>query len=223
MISHLGKYLLDYHTTQAPAYKDGTVSTAAKKKLKEGAWDQWMAYLMMKGSDYPRYGSLLQGFGAQFSLGNDQYPKDLITATDIMSNHKLDPKYFENREARKKAYNKQQHEKKDSPAETEMSFAQTEADCYACGKKGHMARECTWKPNKYADWHVNKAMTAMKKSMAQAEVPPLSAPGGDEESDSDEESVGSRTSNRSTTSCSGRSGTPARGVSDYKSRLVMVE
>jgi len=71
-----------------------------------------------------------------------------------MSNHKLDPKYFENREACKKAYNKQQHEKKDSPAETETSFAQTKADCYACGKKGHMARDCTRKPNKYADWHV---------------------------------------------------------------------
>ena len=211
MISHLGKDLLDYHTTQAPAYKDGTLNTAAKKKLKEGAWDQWMAYLMMKGSDYPRYGSLIRGFGAQFSLGNDQYPKDLITATDIMSNHKLDPKYFENREARKKAYNKQQHEKKDSPAETETSFAQTEADCYACGKKGHVVRDCKNKPNKYADWHVNKAMSAMKKSMAQAELPPLSEAGGDEESDSDDESVGSRASNRSTTSRSGRSGTPARG------------
>jgi len=102
MVSHLGKDLLDYNTTQTQAHKDGTINTAAKKKLKEGAWDQWMAYLMMKGSDYPRYGSLLRGFGAQFSLGNDQfYPKDQITATDIMSNHKLDPKYFEHREARK--------------------------------------------------------------------------------------------------------------------------
>jgi len=137
MVSHLGKDLLDYHTTQTQAYKDAlhVADSAAKKKLKDGAWDTWMAYLMMKGSDYPRYGSLLQGFGAQFSLEVDQCPKDLITATDIMSNHKLDPKHFENREAQKKAYNKQQHEKKDSPAETETSFAQPEADCYACGRK----------------------------------------------------------------------------------------
>jgi len=123
-------------------------------------------------------------------LGNDQYPKDLITTTDIMSNHKMDPKHFENREARKKAYNKQQHEKKDFPAEIETSFAQTEADCYACGRKGHMACDCSKKPNKYANWHLKKAMTAMKKSMAQAELPPLSEPGGDGESDSDNESVG---------------------------------
>jgi len=88
-----------------------------------------------------------------------------------VSNPKLDPKHFENREARKKACNKQQHERKDSPVETETNFAQTEADCYACGRKGHMACDCTRKPNKCADWHVNKAMTAMKKSMAQAEIP----------------------------------------------------
>jgi len=55
-------------------------------------------------------------------------------------------------------------------------------------------------------------MTAMKKSMAQAELPHLSEPGGDNESDSDNESVGSQASNRSTTSHSGRSGTPARGA-----------
>jgi len=33
-----------------------------------------MAYLMMKGHDYPRYGSLLRGFGAQFL----QYPKGYL-------------------------------------------------------------------------------------------------------------------------------------------------
>jgi len=53
MVSHLGKDLLDYHTTQTQAYKDGTINIAAKKKLKDGARDQWMAYLMMKGSNYP--------------------------------------------------------------------------------------------------------------------------------------------------------------------------
>jgi len=60
MVGHLGKDSLDHHTTPAPACKGGTLSAAAKKKLKEGAWDQWMACLMMKGSDCPRHGSLLR-------------------------------------------------------------------------------------------------------------------------------------------------------------------
>jgi len=48
MVSSLGKDLLDYHATQTQAYKEAmaVVDTAAKKKLKDGAWDQWMAYLM---------------------------------------------------------------------------------------------------------------------------------------------------------------------------------
>jgi len=59
MVSHLGKDLLDYHTTQTQAYKDASAvnDTAANftaaKKLRVGAWDQWMAYFMMKGSNYP--------------------------------------------------------------------------------------------------------------------------------------------------------------------------
>jgi len=55
MVSHLGKDLLDYHTTQTQAHKDANavINMSAKKKLKEGAWDQWVAHLMMKGSDYP--------------------------------------------------------------------------------------------------------------------------------------------------------------------------
>jgi len=55
MVSHLGKDLLDYHTTQTQAPKDANaaIDAAANKKLMAGAWDQWMAYLMMKGGDYP--------------------------------------------------------------------------------------------------------------------------------------------------------------------------
>jgi len=60
MISHLGKDSLDYHTTQTQACKDASAASdtsanisAAKKKLRVAAWDQWMAHLVMKGSDYP--------------------------------------------------------------------------------------------------------------------------------------------------------------------------
>ena len=167
-----------------------------------------MAYIMIKGSDYPRYGSLLRGFGAQFSLGLDQYPKDLITATDVMTNHKFDPKYFKNREAHKKAQAKHKPEpKSDDKGPKEASFAQTEADCHACGKTGHIARDCKNKPASYKDWYVNKAMRSMKKSMAQTPMASLQESDDPNESETDDdESV------RSTTSSRRRSGTPARST-----------
>ena len=54
----------------------------------------------MKGSDQYKYGAFLKGFVFQFSLGNNQYPKTIMTATYFLSNHKLDPKFYE----KKKSY-----------------------------------------------------------------------------------------------------------------------
>jgi hypothetical protein len=40
-----------------------------------------------------RYGSILTGLGTQQSLGNDQYPKTVIEANNVLSNHKLDTRF----------------------------------------------------------------------------------------------------------------------------------
>jgi hypothetical protein len=58
--------------------------------IKAKAYPRWMAYLLLKGSDQMKYGLLLKGFTSQFSLGNDQYPKTITTAADVLSNHKID-------------------------------------------------------------------------------------------------------------------------------------
>ena len=58
--------------------------------MKEEAYDAWMAYLLLRGSDQNKYGMLMKGFVSQYSLGNDQYPKTIQTATDVLSNHKFD-------------------------------------------------------------------------------------------------------------------------------------
>ena len=52
-----------------------------------------MAYLLLKGSDQSKYGSLCSGLSSQFALGNNQYPKDIQAATDILSSHKFDASY----------------------------------------------------------------------------------------------------------------------------------
>src|SRR5210317_1907553 len=56
-----------------------------------------MAFLLMRGADQARYRSLMKNLCEQFSLGNDQYTKTLVMATDVLSNHKLDQKYYDNK------------------------------------------------------------------------------------------------------------------------------
>jgi hypothetical protein len=58
--------------------------------MKDGAFNRWMAYLLIRNSDQAKYGSLSNGLVSQFSMQNNQYPKTCTTATDILSNHRFD-------------------------------------------------------------------------------------------------------------------------------------
>jgi hypothetical protein len=62
--------------------------------MKKEAYSQWMAYLLLRGSDQSKYGSLMRGFVSQFSLGNDQYPKTITMVTDVLSNHRSDQEQY---------------------------------------------------------------------------------------------------------------------------------
>jgi hypothetical protein len=67
---------------------------------KTKAYKKWSAYLLIRGSDQTEYGSLLKVlkvFVSHFSLGSDQYPKTLTTATDVLSNHKIDQRCYDNK------------------------------------------------------------------------------------------------------------------------------
>jgi hypothetical protein len=93
--SQIGKHILDKFVEQSEEYRN-TTDAQEQTDMKSEAFEKWMAYLLMKGSDYTKYGSLIKGFVSQFSLGNDQYSKTITTAIDVLSNHKIDPKYYDN-------------------------------------------------------------------------------------------------------------------------------
>ena len=94
-------------------------------------------------------------------MQNNQYPKTVTTATDYLSNHRLDNRGIQNK--KKWSNNKEETippKTKREPATTETSFTQGGKDksCYCCGQKGHMSPECPNKDSiKKEDWAIKKA------------------------------------------------------------------
>ncbi len=163
MKSHVGTDILDKFVENTLEYRDET-DTTLKKEMKDGAFDRWMAYLLIRNSDQAKYGSLSNGLVSQISMQNNQYPKTCTTATDILSNHR-----FDNRgNLTKKKWNNRPKKDEDENSsgkttnETNATnFAQCGKDktCYCCGKAGHLlSPECPDKNTiKKENWHINKA------------------------------------------------------------------
>ena len=89
VVSHIGKEALDTFMENTHEYRKES-DDAKKKKLKEGAFERWMAYLLLFNSDQTKYGELTQGMKSQYSMNNDQYPKTIQAGSDIPSQHKFD-------------------------------------------------------------------------------------------------------------------------------------
>ena len=86
-------------------------------------------------------GSILTGLRAQQSLNNDQCPKTITDANNVLSNHPFD-NYKSTKRTKAKRYNRDDDEKsepEDNKDEEEitLSFAQLEGKCCCCGKPGH--------------------------------------------------------------------------------------
>jgi hypothetical protein len=91
---------------------------------------------------YPR----VQDFSTQQSLHNDQNPKAVIDANNVLSNHKFGNHKSQACQSgmdRRKSDKKSKDDKEDKDEqEVPMSFAQLEGRCYCCGKPGHRSHDC---------------------------------------------------------------------------------
>ena len=116
-----------------------------------------MAFILIKASDQSKYVTLLKEFVSQFSLGDDQYQKTIKISTDVLSNHRLDPKFFENK--REKNYSDKARNDTEDEKRTATRFSQKDVICYCCGEKGHIAPCCPKKKStSNYQWYVNRAM-----------------------------------------------------------------
>jgi len=93
--SQVGTGVLNNYVERQDGYKKLTTDKA-RQDMKKDEWGKLMAYLLMRNVDQNRYSSLMKNLSQQYSLDNDQYPKTITAATDVLSNHKLDQKYFDN-------------------------------------------------------------------------------------------------------------------------------
>jgi Reverse transcriptase (RNA-dependent DNA polymerase) len=125
--------------------------------MQEKAQSQFLAYMYLDNADKAKYGTLLTGLHTQTSLKNNQYPKTITEANNVLSNHRFDNA------------GKQQHHKPNQNSEKttnnnnkeeipEMSFAMLEGKCYCCGKSGHKSPSCRLKDKTpKEEWAINKA------------------------------------------------------------------
>jgi hypothetical protein len=109
-----------------------------------------------------KYRSILSGLNTQQLFGNNQYPKSIAEANNVLSNHCFDgikqgSKFF-NKTSNKNSKKEPEQEK------INLSFAQLEGKCYCCGKPGHKSPQCQFKDKPKSDWSINK----MQQSHAQA-------------------------------------------------------
>jgi hypothetical protein len=74
-------------------------------KMQKGLYAQWTAYMLMKNSNQGKYGSLMTSLTTQFSMGTNQYPKDVMAAVDILTNHRFNKNEPKNKNKRRRNWN----------------------------------------------------------------------------------------------------------------------
>ena len=130
-----------------------------------------MAYLLITNSEQTKYASLTNGLASQYSMKNNQYPKSIVSATDIMRNHCHDDagKQKERRKGKPKEKDKDESkDEEDQPPQTgnDANFAKRgslrEGTCYCCGKAGHISPDCPDAANTpKSQWYLKAASQHM--------------------------------------------------------------
>lgn len=129
-------------------------ANATSMTTTDDAFEMLIAYLLLENADKSKYGSIITNLQSQYTLGNNQYPEDLIHANQVLSNHRFDSSWNQRKNRQQGANQSQQHHKQGP----ELSFAQkVEIKCWCCGMKNHKVDACRRKEKiPHDQWAINK-------------------------------------------------------------------
>ena len=159
-----GKKFLDGSVEATPEYV-AEPDAVAKQEMKDEFFSVFTTFLFLDGADRRKYGSLLDGFATQYSLGNNQWPTTLEDASEILSVHKLDAGWSRSTSASGRKME----------VKNDKTFAQSETEfvkkCNCCGDPGHLSPECPEKNTRPASrWFRPKYASRASKALVQGET-----------------------------------------------------
>ena len=103
------------------------------------------AYIYIENTEPKKYASVLKTLNQQKLFGNNQFPKTIIEANAILSNHNYEMSKNRNNERNAKKPEEIKNENNEYFITPTFSFAQIELCCYCCGRKGHKSNQCKLK------------------------------------------------------------------------------
>ena len=66
-------------------YRDLPASDfASRKKLKDQAWEEFIAVMFLRNANHARFSGMLLDFRKLYANNDDKYPKNLKTMVDVM-------------------------------------------------------------------------------------------------------------------------------------------
>ena len=185
---HYGKLDLTNYAETLDNYvvaDDPSQLTTAQKNtntnLCKQAREQFIATVWLQGCDKTRCGKLMEDLNNQFILGNDQYPKDIPSAIQVVTNN-------QNHSVRNAVSDGTRRLREQVQQGTpRAAFSQTgrqgqqgqrrdQRICYNCQQPGHIAADC---PRRTATSHAQAANPSDQSSAPPATVAATPSPAPD--------------------------------------------